>query len=161
MPQTIEGNLKAKGMRFAIVASRFNELMSKRLVEGAKDCFVRHEVSPEDIDVVIVPGVMELPPVVKRMAESGKCDAVVALGTIIRGDTPHFEFVARGVTSSLTRLNIEMSVPVIFGVLTSDNIEQALDRSGAKQGNRGWHAALAAIEMANLNSALTKYAKKK
>jgi len=161
MPQTIEGNLKAKGLRFAIVASRFNELMSKRLVEGAKDCLVRHEVAPDDIDVVIVPGVMELPPVVKRMAESGKCDAVVALGVIIRGETPHFEFVARGVTSSLTRLNIEMPVPVIFGVLTSDNMEQALDRSGAKQGNRGWHAALAAIEMANLNSALTKYEKKK
>jgi 6,7-dimethyl-8-ribityllumazine synthase len=161
MSPTIEGNLKAKGLRVAIVASRFNELVSKRLIEGAKDCLIRHEVVPEDIDVVIVPGVLEIPPVTKRMAESGKCDAVVALGSVIRGDTPHFEFVARGVTSSLAKLNLEMPVPVIFGILTSDNLDQALDRSGAKQGNRGWHAALAAIEMANLNSALSKYEKKK
>jgi 6,7-dimethyl-8-ribityllumazine synthase len=161
MPQTVEGHLKAKGLRFAIVASRFNELVSRRLIEGATDCLIRHEVTPGDIDIVIVPGVMEIPPVVKRIAGSGKIDAVIALGTVIRGDTPHFEFVARGITSALTNLNLEMPVPVIYGVLTSDNLDQALDRSGAKHGNRGWHAALAAIEMANLNTALDKYEKKK
>ncbi len=161
MPRTIEGNLKAKGLRFAIVASRFNELVSRRLIEGATDCLIRHDVSPDDIDVCIVPGAMEIPPVCMRIARSKKCDAVIALGSIIRGDTPHFEFVSRGVTSSLARLNLEMPVPVIFGILTSDNLDQALERSGAKHGNRGWHAALAAIEMVNLHSALGKYEKEK
>jgi 6,7-dimethyl-8-ribityllumazine synthase len=161
MPRIIEANLKAKGLRFAIVASRFNELVSKRLIEGAVDCLTRHEVSPDDIDVFMVPGVMEMPFVCRKIAESGKCHAIIALGSVIRGDTPHFEFVARGVTSAITRLNLEMTVPIIFGILTSDTLDQALERSGAKHGNRGWHAALAAVEMVNLQTALGKYEKEK
>jgi 6,7-dimethyl-8-ribityllumazine synthase len=161
MPHVIEGNLKGKGIRFAIVASRFNETISRRLIDGATDCLLRHEVKPEDIDIVLVPGVLEIPPVCRRLLEIGRCDAVIALGAVIRGETPHFEFVSRGVTSSLTRLSTDSDRPVIFGILTADNLDQALDRSGAKQGNRGWHAALAALEMTNLHSSLDSYAKKK
>ncbi|MFQ6103191.1 MAG: 6,7-dimethyl-8-ribityllumazine synthase [Candidatus Glassbacteria bacterium] len=161
MPRTTEGKLRAKGLRFALVVSRFNELIGKRLIEGAADCLVRHEVSPDDIEVIMVPGVMEIPPVCKRVSQKGKYSAIIALGTVIRGDTPHFEFVARGVTSALARLNIETKVPVIFGILTADNLDQALERSGGKLGNRGWHAALAAIEMTNLYSTLGDNEKEK
>jgi 6,7-dimethyl-8-ribityllumazine synthase len=164
MARTIEGALQGKGLRCAIVVSRFNELISKRLVEGATDCLTRHDVSPDDIEIIMVPGVLEIPPVCQRLTKTTRArrySAIIALGAVIRGETPHFEFVARGVTSSLSRLNLEAGIPVIFGILTADNLDQALERSGAKLGNRGWQAALTAIEMVNLHSALDEYEKKK
>jgi 6,7-dimethyl-8-ribityllumazine synthase len=164
MAHTIEGDLKGKGLRCAIVASRFNELISRRLIEGATDCLTRHDVSPDDIEIVIVPGVLEIPPVCRKLAKSTrrrKYNAIIALGAVIRGETPHFEFVSRGVTNSLTKLNLESEIPVVFGILTADNLDQALERAGAKLGNRGWQAALTAIEMVNLHSALDEYEKKK
>lgn len=164
MARTIEGDLKGKGLHFAIVASRFNELISRRLIEGATDCLTRHDVSGDDIEIIMVPGALEIPPVARRLArrtKGRKYDAVIALGAVIRGETPHFEFVARGVTSSLARLNLDAEVPVVFGILTADSLDQALERSGAKLGNRGWQAALTAIEMVNLHAALGEYEKKK
>ncbi|MBU1672212.1 MAG: 6,7-dimethyl-8-ribityllumazine synthase [Actinobacteria bacterium] len=147
---TYEGNLVARGLKFGIVASRFNEFISKNLVSGALDALKRHEASDENIDVAWVPGSFEIPLVAKRMAGSGKYDAVICLGAVIRGNTPHFDYVAAEVSKGIARVGLDTGVPVAFGVITADTLEQAVDRAGAKAGNKGWQAALSAIEMANL-----------
>lgn len=150
MPRTYEGVLDAKGLRFGLVVSRFNDLLTGRLLEGAMDCLGRHGARDEDVVVVKVPGAWELPMVADRLARSGKVDAVIALGVLIRGDTPHFEYIAAETTKGLAQASLATGVPIAFGVLTTENLEQALERSGSKAGNKGWQAALAAIEMVQL-----------
>ncbi len=147
---TFEGNLIGTGLKFGIVISRFNELLSTRLHGGALDGLTRHGVEADDIDVAWVPGAFEIPLVAKRMADSGRYDAVIALGVIIRGGTPHFEFVASEASKGVAKASLDSGVPVMFGIITADSIEQAVERAGTKAGNKGWDAALAAIEMANL-----------
>ncbi len=146
----MQGKLIGTGLRFLIAVSRFNELISSRLLEGARDFLLRHDVSPKDIDVVWVPGSWELPLIIRECALTGKYDALIALGAIIRGDTPHFDFVAAEVSKGLAMVEMEQRVPVSFGVLTCDTLEQALLRAGSKSGNKGSDAAAAAIEMADL-----------
>ncbi|HPW55348.1 MAG: 6,7-dimethyl-8-ribityllumazine synthase [Thermoanaerobaculaceae bacterium] len=150
MPRTFEGVLDGVGLRFGIVVSRFNDLLTGRLLDGAMDCLARHGVRDEDVVLVKVPGSWELPMVADRLARSGKVDAVVALGVLIRGDTPHFEYIAAETTKGLAQASLGSGIPVSFGVLTTENLEQAIERSGTKAGNKGWQAALAAIEMAQL-----------
>ena len=150
MATIIEGKLSAKNKKFGIVVSRFNELISSQLLSGAKDCLIRHECKEEDITIAWVPGSFEIPLIAKKMAESKKYDAVICLGAVIRGGTPHFEYIASEVSKGVAYVGLETGLPVIFGVLTTDNIEQALERAGTKAGNRGWTAALSAIEMVNL-----------
>ncbi|MFB3882566.1 MAG: 6,7-dimethyl-8-ribityllumazine synthase [Armatimonadota bacterium] len=153
---TYEGKLLAEGLRFAIVASRFNELIVRRLLGGALDALKRHGAAEESIDTAWVPGGFELPLVAGKLAESGKYDAVICLGAIIRGATPHFEFVASEAAKGIAQVALRTGMPVIYGVLTADTIEQAIERAGTKAGNRGADAALAAIEMANLMRELPK-----
>jgi 6,7-dimethyl-8-ribityllumazine synthase len=150
--ETHEGKLNAAGKKFALVASRFNSLITKQLIAGAEDCLVRHGASAQDIVLYWTPGSFEMPLVVKRCAESGKFDAVVCLGAVIRGGTPHFEYIAAEVAKGLAQVMLSSGVPVTFGVLTTDTVEQAIDRAGVKAGNKGADAALAAIEMADLLS---------
>jgi 6,7-dimethyl-8-ribityllumazine synthase len=145
-----EGNLTGRGLKFALVVGRFNELISTRLYEGAMDSLKRHEVAEEDIDVAWVPGAFEMPLVAGRLAASKKYDAVVCLGAVIRGGTPHFEYVAGEAAKGIAKVTLETGVPVVFGVLTTDTIEQAIERAGTKGGNKGWAAAATALEMANL-----------
>jgi 6,7-dimethyl-8-ribityllumazine synthase len=145
-----EGNLVGSGLKFGIVVSRFNELLGSRLLSGAKDALVRHDVAEADIDVAWVPGAFEIPLVAKKMADSGRYDAVIALGVVIRGGTPHFEYVSSEVSKGVAKAGLDSGVPVLFGVLTTDTIEQAVERAGTKAGNKGWEAATAAIEMAQL-----------
>lgn len=145
-----EGHLIGTGLKVAVVVSRFNELLSSRLLSGAQDGFVRHGVEADDIDVAWVPGAFEIPLVARKLAESGRYDAVVALGVVIRGGTPHFEYVASEVSKGIAKISLDTGVPVMFGVITADTIEQAVERAGTKAGNKGWEAALGAIEMANL-----------
>lgn len=148
--QTIEGNLSAKGLKFAIVTSRFNDFIGARLVDGAVDCIVRHEGDANNIAVFKCPGAFEIPMVAKKLAESKKWDAVIGIGVLIRGATAHFDFIAAEATKGLAQASLESGVPIAFGVLTTDTIEQAIERAGTKAGNKGWEAASAAIEMANL-----------
>ena len=150
MSTVVEGQLSAAGKRFGIVVSRFNEMIGKKLLEGAIDCLVRHNGQKETITVVWVPGAFEIPQVAKRLAVSGKYDAVICLGAVIRGNTPHFDFIASEVSKGIAKINLDQQVPVIFGVLTTDSIEQAVERAGTKSGNKGWDAALSAMEMADL-----------
>lgn len=145
-----EGNLIGSGLKFGIVVSRFNELLGSRLLSGAKDALIRHDVAESDIDVAWVPGAFEIPLVAKRLADSGRYDAVIALGVVIRGGTPHFEYVSSEVSKGVAKAGLDSGVPVLFGVLTTDTIEQAVERAGTKAGNKGWEAATAAIEMAQL-----------
>ena len=152
--KTFEGQLVAQDYKFGIIVSRFNEFISKNLLAGALDSLKRHGAADENIEVAWVPGSFEIPLVAHRMASSKKYDAVVCLGAVIRGNTPHFEYVAAEVSKGIARAGVETGVPVIFGIITADNLEQAVDRAGAKAGNKGWQAALAAIEMANLISNL-------
>jgi 6,7-dimethyl-8-ribityllumazine synthase len=147
---TYEGHLVATGLKFGVVVARFNELLSSRLLSGAQDALVRHGVAKDDIDVAWVPGAFEIPFVAGKMAASGKYDAVIALGVVIRGGTPHFEYVAAEVSKGVAKVALDSGVPVMFGVITADTIEQAVERAGTKAGNKGWEAAEAAIEMANL-----------
>lgn len=147
---TYEGHLVGTGLKVAIVVSRFNELLSSRLLSGAQDGFVRHGIEAGDIDVAWVPGAFEIPLVSRKLVESGRYDAVVALGVVIRGGTPHFEYVASEVSKGIAKISLDTGVPVMFGVITADTIEQAVERAGTKAGNKGWEAALGAIEMANL-----------
>jgi len=146
----VEGHLTAHGLRFAIVVSRFNSLVTQRLLDGALDALRRHGADENAITVVYVPGSFEIPLVAKRLAQSGAFDAVICLGCIIRGDTPHFEYVASEAAKGIAQVALETSVPTIFGVVTADTLEQALERAGAKAGNRGFEAAMTAMEMANL-----------
>ena len=150
MSKVIEGNLSAKGKKFALVVSRFNELISGKLLEGAEDCLIRHAAEEKNITTVWVPGSFEIPLVAQKVANSGKYDAVVCLGAVIRGGTPHFDYVAGEVAKGVAQVGLNTEVPVIFGVITADSIEQALERAGTKAGNKGWDAALSAIEMVDL-----------
>jgi len=150
MPKIVEGNLQAKGLKFAIIVSRFNDFISERLLGGALDALVRSGALDADIQVVKVPGAWEIPLTAKRLAEKQTCDAIVCLGAVIRGNTPHFEYVSAEVSKGIAAVSLEHGIPVTFGVLTTDNIEQAIERAGSKAGNKGWDAAQAAIEMANL-----------
>jgi len=150
MPEIIEGKIVAKGMRFGIAASRFNDFISGRLIEGATDAIKRAGGDEKDIRIVRVPGAFELPLVAKKMAKSGKYDAVICLGAVIRGATPHFEYISSEVAKGIAMVGLETEVPIAFGVLTTDTIEQAIERAGAKMGNKGWDAAMSAIEMVDL-----------
>jgi len=150
MPKTVQGKLVPTGKKFGIVVSRFNEFISNKLLGGALDALNRHGVNDDDITVVWVPGAMEIPVAAKKMAESGAYHAVIALGAVIRGSTPHFDYVANEVSKGTAQVALATSVPVVFGVLTTDTIEQAIERAGTKSGNKGFDAAVSAIEMANL-----------
>ena len=150
MVNVIEGQLVAKGMRFAIIASRFNEFISSKLMEGATDALVRHDVSKEDITVCWVPGAFEMPVVAKRLAVTGAYDAIICVGAVIRGATSHFDYVASEVSKGIASVSLDTGVPISFGVLTTDNIEQAIERAGTKAGNKGFESAMAAIEMVSL-----------
>jgi len=156
MPKNIEAKLSAEKLKFGVVVSRFNEFITSKLLEGALDCLIRHGASDEDIEVVWVPGSFEIPLTAKLLAESQRFDAVICLGAVIRGATPHFEYVAAEVSKGVARVSLESKVPTAYGVLTTDTIEQAIERAGTKAGNRGWDAALTAIEMANLRKILSK-----
>ena len=145
-----EGFLKGEGLHFAVVVSRFNEFIGSKLLSGARDCLRRHGVAEGDVDVAWVPGALEIPLVAQRLARSKKYDAVICLGAVIRGSTPHFDYVAAQVAKGVTQVQLEAGLPVIFGVLTTETIEQAVERAGTKAGNRGWDAALSALEMADL-----------
>ncbi|MGZ0050676.1 6,7-dimethyl-8-ribityllumazine synthase [Brevibacillus gelatini] len=149
--RTFEGHLVGTGLRVGIVAGRFNELIVSKLVGGALDALKRHGVEEDSVDVAWVPGAFEIPLIAKKMAESGRYDAIVTLGAVIRGATPHFDYVCNEVAKGVASLSLSTGIPVIFGVLTTDNIEQAIERAGTKAGNKGWEAATAAIEMANLS----------
>lgn len=146
----LQGELQAKGLKFGIVVSRFNEFITARLLEGAEDALVRHGAKTEDIDVVRVPGSFEIPLVAKKLAAGGAYSAVICLGTVIRGATPHFDYVAAEVSKGIAQASLETGVPISFGIITSDSIEQAVERAGSKSGNKGWDAALSAIEMAQV-----------
>ncbi len=152
--RVIEGNLVSKGYKFAIVVSRFNEFISGKLLEGAADCLIRHEVREEDITVLWVPGAFEIPQIAQEAAKSKDYDAVICLGAVIRGGTPHFEYVASEVSKGVAQVALHSSKPVIFGVLTTDTVDQAIERAGTKAGNKGFSAASAALEMLNLMTEL-------
>jgi len=157
MVKKIEGTLVAQpSCRFAIVVSRFNEFITKKLLESAEDTLLRHGVKSDNIEVVWVPGSFEIPFIAKKIASTKKVNAVICLGCIIQGETPHFEIVANQTSRGISQAELETGIPVIFGVITSENIEQAIDRAGTKMGNRGADAALTAIEMANLMEMLNK-----
>ena len=150
MPNIIEGQLLGKGRKFALIVSRFNDFISDRLMGGALDALLRSGVKDEDIDIVKVPGSFEIPLVAKKMVNKKKYDAVICLGAVIRGATPHFEYVSAEVSKGIATVSIESEVPVIFGIITTDTIEQAIERAGTKAGNKGWSSAMSALEMANL-----------
>ena len=154
MPEFIEGQLEAKGYRFGLLVSRFNSFICDRLLEGAIDTLVRHGAEDKQLTVVKVPGAFEIPLVAKKMAESGKYDAVIALGAVIRGGTPHFDYVCAEVSKGVASVSLDSGLPVAFGVLTTDSVEQAIERAGTKAGNKGVEAAQSAIEMVNLLGAV-------
>ena len=148
--KTLEGQLKADNLKFGIVVGRFNEFISSKLLSGSIDCLVRHGADNEDITVAWVPGAFEIPLVAKKMAATGKFDAIICLGAVIRGATPHFDYVCAEVSKGIANVSLQYETPVAFGVLTTENIEQAVERAGTKAGNKGVDAAMAAIEMADL-----------
>lgn len=145
--KVIEGDLQAKGLKFGIVVSRFNDFITNKLLEGALDALIRHGADEKNIDIVKVPGSFEIPLIAKKMAGKGTYDAVICLGTVIRGATPHFDYVAAEVSKGIAAASMDSGLPIAFGVITSDTIEQAVERAGTKSGNKGWDAAIAAIEM--------------
>ncbi|MFH1135944.1 MAG: 6,7-dimethyl-8-ribityllumazine synthase [Pseudomonadota bacterium] len=150
MPKFIEGHLNAAGFRFAIIVTRFNDFITEKLLGGALDALHRHGAALDGVTVARAPGAFELPLVAKKMAKSGRFDAVICLGAVIRGSTPHFDYVAAEVSKGVASVGLETEIPLAFGVLTPDNIEQAIERAGSKAGNKGWEAAVSAIEMVNL-----------
>ena len=150
MPKILEGKLLAEGKKFALLVSRFNDFITDRLVGGALDALLRSGAKEEDIEIVKVPGAFEIPLAAKKLASKGRYDAIVCLGAVIRGATPHFEYVSAEVSKGVAQVGLEADLPVIFGIITSDTIEQAVERAGTKAGNKGWSAAMSAIEMANL-----------
>ncbi|MEK6680761.1 MAG: 6,7-dimethyl-8-ribityllumazine synthase [Nitrospirota bacterium] len=150
MPKVIEGSLSAKGLKFGIIASRFNDFITNRLLEGALDVLNRSGAKSDDIEIIKVPGSFEIPLIAKKMAAGKKYDAIICLGAVIRGDTPHFDYISAEVTKGIAAVSLESGMPVSFGILTTDTIEQAIERAGTKSGNKGGEAALVAIEMANL-----------
>jgi 6,7-dimethyl-8-ribityllumazine synthase len=155
MPKTIEGHLIAKGLKFGIVASRYNSFITERLIEGALDALNRNGAKEMDIEIVKVPGSFEIPLAAKKMVESRKYDAVICLGTIIRGATPHANYIATEVTKGIASVSLELGIPVSFGIITADSLEQAIERAGSKMGNKGYEAAASAIEMVNLFKVLS------
>ncbi len=150
MPKVFEGQLVAEGKKFGIVASRFNEFITNKLLEGALDALKRHGAKDEEIEIAWVPGSFEIPYAAQRMAESKKYDAIICVGAVIRGSTPHFEYIAAEVTKGIAQIALNTGVPVIYGVITPDTLEQAIERAGTKAGNKGFQAAVAAIEIVNL-----------
>jgi len=150
MMRAIEGKLEAKGCNFAIILSRFNDFIGSKLLEGAVDALLRHGAEEAKIEVIRVPGAFEIPLAAKKAARSGKYHAVICLGAVIRGATPHFEYIAAEVAKGIATVSLETELPLTFGILTTDNIEQAIERAGTKSGNKGWDAAMSAIEMVNL-----------
>jgi 6,7-dimethyl-8-ribityllumazine synthase len=150
MTKRYEGMLLGEGLRFGIVISRFNEFISQKLLDGTQDALTRHGVKDEDIDIAWTPGSFEIPLVAKYLCESGKYNAIVCLGAIIRGGTPHFEYLASEVTKGIAKVELEAKVPVAYGIITADTLEEAIERAGTKMGNKGFDAAVSAIEMANL-----------
>ena len=154
MSKVFEGLLLGKGLKFGLVASRFNEFITKKLVEGAQDALLRHGVSEEDIGIAWVPGTFEIPLVAKKLALTKRYDAVICLGAVIRGATPHAEYIAAEVTKGIAKVGLETGLPIIYGVITADTLEQAIERAGTKKGNKGFEAAVSAIEMANLSKSI-------
>ncbi|ANE48011.1 6,7-dimethyl-8-ribityllumazine synthase [Paenibacillus swuensis] len=150
MNKVYEGHLISEGLRYGIVVGRFNEFITGKLLSGAIDAFKRHGAKDEEVEIAWVPGAFEIPFIAQKMAESGKYDAVITLGAVIRGSTPHFDYVCNEVAKGVSAISLKTGVPTIFGVLTTDSIEQAIERAGTKAGNKGWEAAATAIEMANL-----------
>jgi len=150
MGKLFEGTLLGKGLKFGLVVSRFNEFFSKKLLEGAQDALLRHGVNEEDVEIAWVPGSFEIPLVAKKLAQTNRYDAVICLGAVIRGGTPHFEYIAAEVSKGIAKVGLETGLPVIYGVITTDTLEQAIERSGTKEGNAGFKAAMNALEMANL-----------
>lgn len=145
-----EGHLQGEGLKIGIVVGRFNEFITSKLLGGAEDALVRHGVAQDNIDIAWVPGAFEIPLIANKMAQMKKYDAIITLGTVIRGSTPHFDYVCSEVAKGISSINMKEGIPVIFGVLTTDTIEQAIERAGTKAGNKGWDAGSAAIEMANV-----------
>lgn len=152
--RTVQGVLSAGGLRFGIVVSRFNALVTGRLLDGAVDCLLRHGASEDSLTTVYCPGAFEIPQVAQQMARSGRFDGVICLGCVIRGDTPHFDYIAAEVAKGIGQIALQTNIPTAFGVLTTDTLEQALERAGAKAGNKGWDAAITAIELVQLSRAL-------
>ncbi|MFB5675516.1 6,7-dimethyl-8-ribityllumazine synthase [Paenibacillus terreus] len=150
MANYFEGNLVSSGLKYGIVVGRFNEFITNKLLSGALDALKRHGAADEEISVAWVPGAFEIPLIAQKMAESGKFDAVITLGTVIRGSTTHYDYVCNEVAKGVAAINLKTGIPVIFGIVTTENIEQAIERAGTKAGNKGWDSAVAAIEMANL-----------
>ena len=150
MSKHFEGKLLGEGLRFGLVVSRFSEFITKKLVEGAEDALLRHGVKEEDIDIAWTPGAFEIPLIARKLAQTKKYDAVICLATVVRGGTPHFEYIAAEVTKGIAKVGLETGLPVIYGVITADTLEQAIERAGTKAGNKGFDAAMSAIEMANL-----------
>jgi 6,7-dimethyl-8-ribityllumazine synthase len=150
MPRNIEGKLVAEGKKFGLVVGRFNDFITDRLVGGALDALVRSGASDDDIDIVRVPGAFEIPLLAKKLAKKGGYDAIICLGAVIRGSTPHFDYVCAEASKGIAKVSMDAEIPVIFGIITTETIEQAVERAGTKAGNKGWSAAMAAIEMANL-----------
>ena len=159
MTKNYEGIIIGKGLKFAVVVSRFNNLITMKLLEGAKDALLRHGVNEDDIDVAWTPGCLEIPLISKKLALSNKYDALICLGAVVRGGTPHFEYVASEVNRGISRVSLDAGLPVIQGIITADTLEQAIQRAGAKEGNKGFDAAVSAIEMANLLRVIMNEAK--
>ena len=156
MNKQYQGALLGKGLRFLLIVSRFNEFISTRLLEGAQDALLRHGVREEDIDVAWTPGAFEIPLIAKKMAQSGRYNAIICLGAVIRGGTPHFDYIASEVSKGIAKVGLDTGVPVIFGIITADVLEQAIERAGTKEGNMGFKAAMNGIEMANLLKGMEK-----
>ena len=150
MSQVIEGKLNAKGLKFGIIVSRFNDFISERLLNGSLDALLRSGADEDDIDIVKVPGAFEIPLAAKKLAQSNKYNAIICLGAVVRGATPHFEYISAEVSKGIANVSLDCETPISFGVITTDNLEQAIERAGSKSGNKGWDAAISAIEMANL-----------
>ncbi|MBW1895953.1 MAG: 6,7-dimethyl-8-ribityllumazine synthase [Deltaproteobacteria bacterium] len=156
MPKVYEGKITAEGKKFGLIVSRFNDFVTDKLLAGALDALIRHGARDEDIEIAKVPGAFEIPLVAKMMAQKEKYDAIICLGAVIRGSTPHFEYVSSEVTKGIALVGLEYGTPVIFGVITTDTLEQAIERAGTKGGNKGWSAAMAAMEMADLSAAVNQ-----
>ncbi len=150
MSKIFEGTLLGKGLKFGLVVSRFNDFITKKLLEGAQDALLRHGVNEEDIEIAWVPGSFEIPSVAKKLAQTKRYDAVICLSAVVRGGTPHFDYIAAEVSKGIAKVGLETGLPVIYGVITADTLEQAIERAGTKMGNKGFEAAVSAIEMANL-----------
>ncbi len=155
MGKLFEGMLLGEGLKFGLVLSRFNEFITKKLLEGAEDALLRHGVSQENIDVTWVPGSFEIPLFAKKLAETKRYDAIICLGAVIRGGTPHHEYIATEVTKGIAKVGLEFGLPVAYGIITADTLEQAIERAGTKEGNKGFQAAMSAIEMANLSKEIS------